>query len=396
MTSWPALEWRAVEWVPSSQVLAHLDVFERHRRSRPYRAAVVPTVAERDLDAALDGETREIVREASAELPRFDAEASVLPVPMPAVLLRTEAASSSRIERLSASARNVAAASLGLSARENAREVAANVAAMRAALATPGLVDVDAVLEAHRVLMRDEVPEIAGRLREVQVWVGGDDYSPHHADFVAPVAEDVPRLLADLVSMAERRDLDPLAQAAVVHAQFETIHPFEDGNGRTGRVLLHTTLRRSGLVRNATVPVSAGLLRDTGAYFRALTAYRDGNPNDIVRQVAHAALSSVAQGRRLGGEMLALREEWREGMTARSDSAAWRLLDLLFSQPVVTAGWASEVLGVSDRAARNAIDVLLGAGVLAPSGGERRGQSWQADRVAALLDAAARGAGRRR
>ena len=78
MTSRPALEWRAVEWTPSSQVLAHLDVFEHHRRSRPYRAAVVPTVAERDLDAALDGETREIVREASAELPRFDAEASAL------------------------------------------------------------------------------------------------------------------------------------------------------------------------------------------------------------------------------------------------------------------------------------------------------------------------------
>lgn len=82
--------------------------------------------------------------------------------------------------------------------------------------------------------------------------------------------------------------------AALLHAQFETIHPFIDGNGRTGRVLVHTVLRGHGITRHTTVPVSAGVLRATDRYFTALGAYRDGDPSPIVTEMSAAALAAVA------------------------------------------------------------------------------------------------------
>ena len=149
---------------------------------------------------------------------------------------------------------------------------------MVAALALADRLDEDAVLAMHAALLADVQPEIAGRWREEQVWIGGDSFGPHGAAFIPPHHDHVPALMADLVKFTRRADLPLLSQAAIAHAQFETIHPFPDGNGRTGRALIHAMLRGHGLTRNVTVPVSAGLLTDTNGYFDALTAYRDGRP----------------------------------------------------------------------------------------------------------------------
>ncbi|MGW6130420.1 Fic family protein [Cellulomonas sp. NPDC055163] len=124
--------------------------------------------------------------------------------------------------------------------------------------------------------------------------MGASALSPHGADFVAPHHEHIPGLVEDLTRFAARRDVPSLAHAALVHAQFETIHPFVDGNGRTGRVLVHTMMRRHGVAEHTTVPVSAGLLRDPGAYVDALTAYRAGDAAPIVERMSHAALASCA------------------------------------------------------------------------------------------------------
>lgn len=154
-------------------------------------------------------------------------------------------------------------------------------------------------------------------------------------------------------------------------------------------------LRRRGLTCHATVPVSAGLLRDPDRYFRSLTAYREGQPDRIIAEVAHAALAATANGRVLANDVTELRERWRETITARSDSAAWRLADALFSQPVVNADYVSSLLDVSDRGARNAIEVLERAEVLRPATSVRRHRAWQASEVLVAIDAFAARAGRR-
>ncbi|RMI12471.1 Fic family protein [Cellulomonas triticagri] len=389
---WPALGSEEREWVSTIDP-GRLTVYERIRLDRPYRAAIVPEIA--DVRVDLDPEVLTLAQDAATEMTRFDAEVAHLPLPMPAVLLRSESASSSQIEQLTSSARNIALAELGVGDKENARLVVANARAMMTALADGDEVTPTGLLAIHRELMVAE-PDHAGRWREEQVWIGASDVSPHGADFVAPHHDHVPRLVEDLAAFAARVDVPALVHAALVHAQFETIHPFVDGNGRTGRVLLHTVLRRAGVVARATVPVSAGLLRDTGSYFRALTTYREGEPHAVVEQVALAALAAVRNGRELASDVEGIRERWRSTVRARRDAAAWRLLDALFARPVVDVALAATLTGTSGRAALTAVDTLVEAGVLTPVSGARWGRAWQATDVLAATDAFARRAGRRR
>lgn len=125
--------------------------------------------------------------------------------------------------------------------------------------------------------------EYAGTYRTNLVWVGTDGYSPRGAAHVGPQPELIAGAMADLLEFIERDDLPVVAQCAIAHAQFETIHLFADGNGRCGRALVHAILRNKGLSRNTAPPVSAGLLRDTEDYFAALTLFREGDASPIVR-----------------------------------------------------------------------------------------------------------------
>src|SRR3954470_15437981 len=226
---WPALDWEDRPWqprIPASSVSAAV----RDRHAGPYRAAVVPRVAERS--PRLSGDVLAVAEDASAEIARFDAELGSEVAPFASVLLRSESASSSMIENLTSGAKAIALAELGSTEKRNATEIVGNVAAMRAALDLADRLDADAILTMHKALVGDLHPEIAGRWREEQVWIGGTSFGPHQADFIPPHHEHVPALIDDLVAFVKREDLPLLAQAAVAHAQFETIHPFPDGNGR--------------------------------------------------------------------------------------------------------------------------------------------------------------------
>ena len=239
------------------------------------------------------------------------------------MLLRSESAASSQIENLTSSARALAEAEIGEGARANAAVILANVRTMQAALDLAGRLDEAAVLAMHRALMSQQSVHAAGAWREQQVWVGGSPLHPGDAHYVPPVAADVPGLMADLVRFMDRDDLPPLAHAALAHAQFETIHPFTDGNGRTGRALLHSVLLHTGAIRRVTVPISAGLLALRDDYFAALTAYRKGDAEPILRCVAEAARSGTHIGERLVATLRGVRDEWAEQLTARAGSASW-------------------------------------------------------------------------
>lgn len=390
--AWPVLTTEPRDWT-SNLDDGHLTVWERQRISRPYPASVLPLIAHRS--PRVNNDLQALVDEATSAVARFDSEVAALPVAMPAVLLRTESASSSQIEHLTTNARNLAMASLGVGAKQNAELVAANVRAMNEALAGGDDITPGTILAVHRALLAGSDPDVAGRWRTEQVWIGASAVSPHGADFIPPHHDRVRAAIDDLVGFAAREDTPALVHAALVHAQFETIHPFVDGNGRTGRVLLQQVLRRRALTRHTTVPVSAGLLRDPDGYFRALTAYREGDPEGIVEQVAHAAVAASTNGRRLADDVMSLRAAWQDQIKARSDSAAWRLADALFAQPVVNADYVATTLAISDRGARNAIEVLTTAGVLEPSTSTQRHRIWQAPQVLRAMDAFAARAGRR-
>jgi len=255
--------------------------------------------------------------------------------------------------------------------------------------------DESAVIAMHAALIAKVQPEIAGRWRDAQVWIGGDTFGPHGAEFVPPHQDHVPGLMSDVVQFARRTDLPLLPQAAIAHAQFETIHPFPDGNGRTGRAFVHAMLRRHGLTRNVTVPVSAGLLTNTSSYFEALTAYRDGQPAPIVERFATAAFAAVANGRQLVSELRAIRSLWDDAISTRRGAAAWQLADVLVRQPVIDAATAARELDVTPQNAQRAIAALVAAGVLDEFTGFARNRMWQAREVLDALDDFAARAGRR-
>ncbi len=389
---WPALSWEERPWQSSLPP----DLLSRSAREtlrQPYRAAVVPAIA--DLDVHLPRAAAAAAEGASALIRDFDAEAGGDVAPFSAILLRSESASSSQIENLTSGAKQIALAEIGEDARRNATQIVGNVHAMQAAIDLSDSVDGPAILAMHRALLESTEPEVAGRWRTEQVWIGGTAISPHGAAFVAPHPDRVGAAVDDLVAFAARDDLPPLVHAALTHAQFETIHPFPDGNGRTGRALIHALLRRRGLTRSVTVPVSAGLLVDTRAYFDALTAYREGDPAAIVHELARATDDAVTNGRLLLADLRAARDEWRARIRARSDSAAWRLVDLVLRQPVITTATVQRELGISHTNAMRAIEHLVEAGALEEVGGRRRSVLWQAGQVLTALDGFAARAGRR-
>ena len=379
---WPALQYEARPWHIDPNAYGSRN--QKRLASGPYQAALPPAIAQ--LSVPLDGELVALTEEAAAELARFDGEFGQITAPFASILLRTESASSSEIENLTSGAGQIALAELGERAPKNAQLVVANVRTMQAALELSDDLTGEAILHMHRALLEHSDPEIVGHWRDQQVWIGGGNLGPHTAHFVPPHHEHVPALIDDLMVFANRTDLPRLAQTAIAHAQFETIHPFPDGNGRVGRALIQAMLRASQLTRNVTVPVSAGLLQNTGRYFESLSAYREGDVAPIVRAIAEASFAAVHNGRLLVADLEAVRQGWSERITARRDSAAHRLADVLLRQPVLDAATAAEQLGVSGVNAQVAIDRLVDAGVLAQLTAGRRNRIWQASEVLSALD----------
>jgi Fic family protein len=391
--TWPAIGWEEHVWRP--RIPAELvSRAVRQRHTGPYRAAVAPPIA--DVDVRLPMPTVAAADDASTEVARFDAELGRDVAPFGTLLLRSESASSSQIENLTAGARAIALAELGDGRLSNAMQIVANERAMRAAIELADRLDADAILAMHAALMAHEGDEVASNWRSEQVWIGGSSYGPHDATFIPPHHQHVEAAMADIVAFARRDDIPVLVHAALAHAQFETVHPFVDGNGRTGRALVHALLRGKGLTRNVTVPVSAGLLTDTDAYFAALMAYRDGDAAAIVNRLAEASFAAVANGRQLVADLQEIRDRWRDVIAARRDAVAWRLADLLLRQPVIDAAAVQSELDATSANAHRAIRQLTDAGVISEFSGRRRRRLWQAREVLTALDDFAARAGRRR
>ena len=204
-----------------------------------------------------------------------------------------------------------------------------------------------------------------------------------------PPPEDVAGLLDDLFAFCNDDSLPALAQAAIAHVQFETIHPFVDGNGRTGRVLIHLILRRRGLGLRVLPPVSLILATWSRDYVRGLagTRYVDApdsaeahaGTNCWVALFASACRRAVEDASRFEKDVRALQSSWRERVGhTRRDSAVRLLIDALPAVPMLTASTAAALIGRSFQAASQAIDRLVGAGVLVQVNIGRRNRAFEA------------------
>ena len=215
------------------------------------------------------------------------------------------------------------------------------------------------------------------------------------AAYVAPPARLVGPLMANMLDYANRSDDNAMVKAAVLHAQFETIHPYADGNGRTGRVLVHGYLARAGLLDTGVLPLSVVLRRDTDEYVRRLTRYRHGTPRqrcDAVSQFvgyfASCLVEACEEAEVVLAEVQHVHDDWTARLARfRADAAVHRALPVLAEQPVVTARYLKAALGTSAVTARTVVDSLVATGVLEPSGGRfRRAEVYQASALLAMMD----------
>ncbi len=387
---WPRLEWESQVWLPTSGW--GVDA-EFGSGGEPYRSSVPPAIA--TLTPEPDTEANEVAEAAVQELSRFDAELGPRVAGFAPVLLRSEAASSSQIENLTASARAIFSAELGSKGSRNAELIAANTRAIQAAIDLSDALSPAALAEMHRVLMGDQTRHTPGEWRREAVWIGTKSNSPIGAEFVAPHFARVPALIGDVVAFSARRDIPALTSTAISHAQFETIHPFTDGNGRTGRAFSQALLRHRGVTRNVAVPVSAGLLADVDGYHRALTSYRAGDVSPIVLAFGEASLRAVTNARELVAEIDAIKEGWREQLNARRSSNAWALLDVIAQRPVIDSATAAAALGVKQPNVYPPLQALTDAGILKSKAEHRSGPFWRSDQVLGAIDRFAQRAGRR-
>jgi Fic family protein len=376
----------------------------RERLACRYDAYVPDPLAA--LGVALPAETAAEVSAAELAIQRLNASGPVLASleALARLLLRAESVASSRIEGLEVDGRRLlrleAARALGLSFSDpTAEAVLGNIEATAFALddlASRLVLTVDDLLALHRALLRHtQRPELGGLVRSSQNWIGGNDVNPCGAAFVPPPPEHVPALLDDLIDFLNGDRYPPLVQAALVHAQFETIHPFADGNGRVGRALIHLVLRRRALAPHYVPPISLALARRARAYVEGLTACRYLGPPDgpaaqaglaaWISAFAAAAARAADDAARFGQQVDALVQAWRrQAAPVRASSTLDLLLRALPSAPLVTVETAARLVGRSVQAANQAVRRLVAAGVLVPTRDVRRNRAFE---VAGLLDA---------
>jgi len=375
-----------------------IDAPAKYRRACTYDTFIPDRLA--DLSLTLEGVVAGVVSDAEAEIRALNDSASPALAPLARLLLRTESIASSKIEGIQTGLRELARAEAKVEAggkpSRTALEVLANIDAMELAMREAvvaqrfGVAEIIAIH--HRLMARaPNAASIAGKIRTSQNWIGGNDYNPYGADFVPPPTEEVSGLLDDLCDAINSDLLPPLVQAGLVHAQFETIHPFADGNGRAGRALIHVVLKRRKVAPAYVPPISVVLAAQRDRYIAGLARFRGDGVVAWIEQFAAAARTAASLASVYVRKVLELTSTWRAKLAAaaappRSDAAAWALIDALPAHPVITATTAAAAAERSKPQIYEALEQLESAGVLVPVSRAQRNRSWEAAGLIDLLE----------
>lgn len=335
--------------------------------------AFVPTLL-RERDLTLSGS---VAKRCGAAEASVETGAAALPedyAPLARLLLRAEGIASSYVEGVAAPVVDVVLAEHDPGGRHSpAAWVAANLQATTDAIAHASgneLLTLADLCSWHRALMAGSPTpaEHVGRIRTEQGWIGGT--SPLDAHLVTPPVAQLDTLLGDLLDFTNRTDVDPVAQAAVAHAQFEVVHPFADGNGRIGRVLILWVLTRR-LQLLTPPPVSVLIAADVGGYASGLVRFRMSDHDGWVAWFADAVGGAGRAQQQLIRSVERLHATWEARLRdvgLRSDGAAWAVLELLPRLLVLTSADVVAALDLTPKGARAALSDLADAGVLARYG----------------------------
>lgn len=343
--------------------------------------AYFPAPIPREVD--LPGSVVRLLADAEAALGMLSGVGQL--VPNPYLLIRPyllrEALSSTRIEGTQASLLDVLEVeATGEAPNADVEEVLNYIDALEWGIAQRDRLPLGVRLmrEMHGRLLagvrgRERTP---GEFRRSQNWVGGGDSTIETARFVPPPPEELPELLADWERFAhDEDDLPVLIHNALLHYQLETLHPFLDGNGRLGRLLIVFSLVDRGRLSAPMLYVSAYLERDRERYYEALQTVREvGDPVRWIELFLEAVKTQAADAVVRAQGMVALRERYRAAATAIPSSNGMALVDLVCEQPIVSSRAVEARLGVTRPTALKLLRQLEAVGVLSAADHGPRGQ----------------------
>lgn len=378
------VNYERLPWAIDFEQRPYLSNRRFHAIKPYYESALVSPLPKGEL--AVSSAILEEAIDLEHKLTEFDIINQTKDYRLPALLLRGESVASSNIEHLTASSKKIALASLGSPSSNNAVLIAQNLQTLDYALhrRENELLSIEKLLSMHAILLAGK--DYAGKLRDVPVWIGGDNISPHKALFVPPKPSDIESLLQNLCDFCNNSINRPLITAAVAHAQFETIHPFVDGNGRCGRALVHIILQDQHVTNIHALPLSAGLLSRTNEYFESLDAFREGNIEPIIEQFCDASSFALKLAYQLAETLDELMQNWKDTINERKNSNIYRLLPLIVSQPIITTKYVAEHLGIEERSAHYMLERAVSYGILKSNSKLQKQMLYQNDEILLLLD----------
>lgn len=364
-----------------------------------YRA-FIPTPLPPDPPVDLGGPLRALLSEADYALGRLDGAILTLPNPDLFVFMyvRKEAVLSSRIEGTQSSLQNLLAAEARLAdpdAPADVGEVINYVRAMNHDLARLSElpVSVRLIREIHVELMRGVCGGklTPGELRTSLNWIGPAGCTLSEATFVLSPPHEVPRALADLERfLHSEHPLPALIQVGLAHAQFETIHPFLDGNGRIGRLLIVFLLTERKLLSRPVLYLSHYFKRHRAEYYDRLQAVRDeGDWEGWLAFFLGGVAEVAAQATRTAADILRMSEAYRTHITEKLGRAAGnghRIMEELFDHPIVAVGTVREWLGITQAGVNQLVKRLMDAGVLREITGYARNRRFRFDPYLRLFE----------
>jgi Fic family protein len=378
------------------------DQIDLEWQGRALRASVPPRLAELAVELP-EGVVR-VTERAVAAIERSNDQLPVSWEPLARLLLRFEGVASSAVEQIHAPLEEIAAAEVTAMMTGPSAWVADNLAVVSMAVqsARDRPLSAATLLDWHRRLMQHAAnqldPGLIGAFRHLPVWVGGT--SPRNAAYVGPPPDLVTPLIDDLIDFANSDALDVVTQAAILHAQFESIHPFADGNGRLGRVLIGwLVVRRLNVL--VPPPFSVFVARDPGGYLSGLALYQMGELTPWVRWFGETLERSASSATSLISDVDSLMAEWRSrartpsaqtGRKVRAGATLWPVLEILPEHPILSVHLIEDRFKVSNETARQLLQRLQSLGILSPiamkTGGPGRPVQWWAAKE--LIDVVAR------
>jgi len=360
-TPWPAVTFERLTWL-----IAEGGDDRRSTHRNKYDSALVPEIGSQEM--FLPSECALVSEDVRTAIAAFDVRVGDTLAPLESLLVQIESSASSRIENVAVPVPDLLMAEAGDDQGRSVADVMGNVDATRAAIVLADDITPETILDIHRALLSDTHPVMAGRWRREPVWIGSYSGGPPEAEFVPPAAHRVPEAMADLCDFIGRSDMPVFVQSMVMHAQFENIHPFPDGNGRVGRALIHAMLRRDGLTKSATLPISAGIVSQKHRYIEALTEYRRGDFVQIVELGADATFAALRNANHLFDDVVAMQRRWRDEVAdIRSGSVVHAVVDQLLGRPVVDVEILAPLVDATEPTIQKALSRLVDRRILSPA-----------------------------